>query len=452
MESFRINLLIFLHLLLLSFCLVFEFLSINCNALGQCLHTESSTLLQLKRGFTSGDLDTWQLSTNCCIWEGVKCDESSGRVIGLDLSYRHIAGSIPSCLLKGVDLQVLKIRGNQLHGAIPNEISPKCELQIIDLRDNQLDELIPRSLSNCQSLQILDLGNNNLKDTFPYWLGNMSSLRVLVLRSNKFHGKVGPFEVNHEINYAFSMLHVLDISFNNFGGKLCAECFNNFKSMMIDKIDTILDVTVNLFSQDYFLGLLTITNKAQQMTIQKFWTIFKSIDFSNNLFEGEIPITIGKLTSLQVLNMSHNYLIGKVIPHLGNLSQLESLDLSMNSLSGKIPQELVFLNFLEYLNLSYNKLVGSIPVGGQFFSFPSTSFEGNNGLCLLPCNTLVPRVNNTTISSDFRSQAPKNRRYLIILGILFGVGFGGSIALVVVFDVMCCDRSRRRRSRRPIDG
>ncbi|KAL0928939.1 hypothetical protein M5K25_000875 [Dendrobium thyrsiflorum] len=364
----------------------------------------------------------------------------------------RLTGSIPSCLLKGVYLQVLIIRGNQLHGAIPNKISPLCGLYMIDLRDNQLDELIPRSLSNCQLLEILDLGNNNIKDTFPYWLGNMSSLKVLVLRSNKFYGKVGPFEENLERNYAFSMLHVLDISFNNFSGNLCAECFNNFKSMMTDTISTVEYFSLLLYQKYYDFGSLTIMNKAQPMTIQKFWMIFKSIDFSNNCFEGDIPITIGQLTYLQVLNMSHNYLTGKIFPQLGNLSQLESLDLSMNSLSGKIPQELVSLKFLEYLNLSYNKLVGNIPVGAQFSTFPNTSFEGNNGLCLLPCNTSVPRVNNTTISSYLRNQAPNNRKYMIILGIIFGVGFGGSIAIVVVLDAKCCDRSRRIRSRRPIDG
>ncbi|XP_028556692.1 receptor-like protein 7 isoform X5 [Dendrobium catenatum] len=91
MDLFHINFVVFFQLPLLSFCLVFEFFSINCNALGQCLQAESSALLQLKRGFTSGDLDSWKQSTNCCIWEGVTCDESLGRVIGLDLSNQFIA-------------------------------------------------------------------------------------------------------------------------------------------------------------------------------------------------------------------------------------------------------------------------------------------------------------------------------------------------------------------------
>ncbi|KAL0928931.1 hypothetical protein M5K25_000866 [Dendrobium thyrsiflorum] len=65
------------------------------------------------------------------------------------------------------------------------------------------------------------------------------------------------------------MLHVLDISFNTFSGKLYAGCFNNFKSMIIDKTYAAQDVKFNI---------------AQQMKIQKLWMILKSIYFSTNLF------------------------------------------------------------------------------------------------------------------------------------------------------------------------
>ncbi|XP_028554337.1 receptor-like protein 7 [Dendrobium catenatum] len=311
----------------------------------------------------------------------------------LDLSMNRLTGSIPPCLFEDkINLHVLNLRGNLLHGAIPYGMSSKCTLQNIILRDNQLEGSLPRSLPNCQSLEILDLGNNKLNDTFPYWLGNMSSLRVLVLRSNKFHGLVGPLYGNHQINYSFSMLHVLDISSNNFSGKLDGECFTNLKSIMVNISDATQNFAYNLMGEYYDLDVLTIMNKGQLMTLQKFWKIFMSIDFSNNYFEGEIPLAIGQLVSLQVLNLSYNRLAGKIPPQLGNLPQLESLDLSMNNISGKIPHELVSLHFLSYLNLSYNNLVGKIPLEGQFCTFSKTSFEGNEGLCWSPCNTLVPKI------------------------------------------------------------
>ena len=57
------------------------------------------------------------------------------------------------------------------------------------------------------------------------------------------------------------------------------------------------------------------------------------------------------------------------------------MDLSRNRLFGKIPQQLTSLTFLEYLNLSQNQFIDPISQGGQFWTFQSSSFEGNFGLC-----------------------------------------------------------------------
>ena len=57
------------------------------------------------------------------------------------------------------------------------------------------------------------------------------------------------------------------------------------------------------------------------------------------------------------------------------------MDLSRNLLFGKIPQQLTSLTFLEYLNLSQYQFIDPISQGGQFWTFQSSSFEGNFGLC-----------------------------------------------------------------------
>ncbi|KAL0907576.1 hypothetical protein M5K25_021993 [Dendrobium thyrsiflorum] len=362
----------------------------------------------------------------------------------LDLSNNKFIGTIPPCLLEyGIRLLVLNLNGNQLHGAIPHGISPKCSLQIINLNDNQLEGLLPTSLSNCRSLLILDLGNNNLKDTFPYWLGNMSSLSILDIRSNKFYGLIGPPDGNHETNYAFPMMHIFDISSNNFSGNLSTKCFSGFKSMMTNELRGFDEFIILL--EEIYIYAVTIMNKGQLMTLQNDYSILAmSIDLSNNHFEGEIPSIIGKFVYLQVLNMSQNYLTGEISPKLGNLVRLESLDLSRNKIYGKIPQEFVLLHFLSYLNLSYNKLVGTVPQGGQLCSFTDTSFEGNEGLHWFSCNTLVLAVNNTTTSPpSLGGTSPNNRSYMIVLGIIFGVGFGGLMAVVLVLDAMFCNKARR---------
>ncbi|KAK9162008.1 hypothetical protein Syun_002910 [Stephania yunnanensis] len=108
---------------------------------------------------------------------------------------------------------------------------------------------------------------------------------------------------------------------------------------------------------------------------------FNAIDLSSNLFDGEIPTSIGDYKSLMSLNLSHNSLVGKIPSSLANLTQLESLDLSNNDLVGEIPSELTSLTFLSVLNVSQNHLIGMIPSGRQFDTFPNSSFEGNSRLC-----------------------------------------------------------------------
>ena len=98
---------------------------------------------------------------------------------------------------------------------------------MISLSQNHSHGPIPRSLVNCVMLEILDLGNNHINDVFPSWISILLELRVLILQSNGFHGIIE----KPETNFGFPKLRVIDLSNNNFIGKLPLEYFQIWKGM-----------------------------------------------------------------------------------------------------------------------------------------------------------------------------------------------------------------------------
>ena len=306
----------------------------------------------------------------------------------LDFSDNGLSGKIPSCLTENGNLAVLNLGKNKFSGTMPGEFPGNCVLQTLDVNGNLLEGKIPPSLANCKALEVLNLGNNGMNDTFPSWLKSISSLRVLVLRANKFHGPIGC----PDSNSTWPMLQIVDIAWNNFNGVLPEKCFSNWRAMMagedgVQSKPGHLRFKVLTFGEMYYQDAVTVTSKGQAMELVKVLTIFTSIDFSCNNFQGEIPQEIGELKSLHVLNLSGNGFTGQIISSIGQLRQLESLDLSLNKLSGEIPSQLAGLNFLSVLNLSFNQLVGRIPIGNQMQTFSENSYMGNTGLCGFPLNS-----------------------------------------------------------------
>ncbi|KAF8402607.1 hypothetical protein HHK36_010696 [Tetracentron sinense] len=368
----------------------------------------------------------------------------------LDLSNNSLSGLVPPCLADmSVTLGILNLRWNNLNGTIPRTFPDGCSLRTLDLNKNKLEGQVPRALANCTRLKVLDLGNNQINDTFPFWLQSLSLLQVLVLRSNRFHGSIEQHSetnqtfhgsIGHpENNHTFPALQIVDLSSNYFTGSLPSECFSRWQRMRISKDEAlpkfkhwIIKFRFLELSQLYYQDAVTVTSKGLEMELVKILTVFVSIDFSSNRFEGEIPEVIGTLESLYVLNLSHNALTGRIPSSLGNLKQLESLDLSQNKLNGEIPQQLESLTFLSSLNLSNNRLEGKIPQANQFQTFSEASFEGNIGLCGRPLATNCTGAEVASSSPPtFEETGSKSMIEFDWKFIWTGLGFGGGVGMVI---------------------
>ncbi|KAM3337204.1 hypothetical protein P3S68_031529 [Capsicum galapagoense] len=355
-------------------------------------------------------------------------------LIVLDLARNSLKGAIPQCLGNMSDqLEVLDAQHNSLSGNLLTTFSFGSALKSFNLHDNKLEGKIPRSLANCSKLEVLDLGKNHLDDTFPMWLGTLANLQVLSLRSNKLQGPVR----TSSSSTLFPQLRMVDLSSNAFTAELPTSLFRNLKAMR--RTDQTMKAPGDT-TQTYYQDSVTVVTKGLELKVVRILSLYTTMDFSNNKFEGHIPSMMGDLIALRVLNLSHNGLQGPIPPSLGKLSVVESLDLSSNKLSGEIPKQLASLTSLAVLNLSRNHLEGCIPKGNQFDTFENKSYEGNDGLRGFPVsgscgNNRIPETNNKTFVPDEESDSTflsELSWQAVLMGYGCGLFIGFSISYVML--------------------
>ncbi|GAV78373.1 LRR_1 domain-containing protein/LRRNT_2 domain-containing protein/LRR_4 domain-containing protein/LRR_6 domain-containing protein/LRR_8 domain-containing protein, partial [Cephalotus follicularis] len=353
----------------------------------------------------------------------------------LDLSNNSLDGMLPQCLGNiSNSLLLLNLQNNFFYGDIIRTFVNGCKLRMINLSQNRLQGNIPRSLASCTNLEFLNLGNNQIYDTFPSWLGTLTEFKVLILGSNEFHGEIE----EPKSEFDFPMLRIVDLSNNSFTGKLPSQQFEIWNAMKNFDADRLryLGQDTSYTILNYFYWTMVITNKGTETYYGRVQEFLVAIDLSSNRFEGEIPGDIGNMKALRLLNLSNNVLIGHIPSSFENLTQLEALDLSQNNLSGEIPQQLSQLSFLSFLNVSQNNLTGSIPQGGQFYTFPNNSFEGNSGLCGDPlskkCGTLPPPPSSTGEEGRSSSSLQEFGWRVVLMGYACGLVVGVFVGYIVM--------------------
>ncbi|OMO68921.1 hypothetical protein COLO4_29348 [Corchorus olitorius] len=384
-----------------------------------CLPEESSVLLQLKNTLSldskvsdscnstsPAKTNSWNETTNCCLWEGVTCDNDTAHVIALDLSCSWLVGSLPPNITL-VNLVHLDLSSNTLSGVITSELLAELKsLETLDLSNNNLTGEIPAFLCRMGSLEVLDLSINNLGGNIPTCLGSAYQRRLstIDIQMNKFQGKFPDF--------ASEYLQILALNDNQFEGLLprsLAKCtslaFLNVANNTLNDtfphwLGSLPDLKVLVLRSNRFHGGL-IENEIASYSFSS----LEVIDLSENMFTGSLPtIFFQNLTAMKsgsipsppappvteaasnpnapVFNCSVGNLYRSCMPDPIYWNYVEVvikrfpqklrvsnslkyrftiIDFSKNRFDGRIPEVLGELDSLKVLNLSSNHLTGSIP-------------------------------------------------------------------------------------------
>jgi serine/threonine protein kinase/Leucine-rich repeat (LRR) protein len=116
----------------------------------------------------------------------------------------------------------------------------------------------------------------------------------------------------------------------------------------------------------------------------------------------KIPTEIGRLTTMQILDLSHNSLLGTLPSTVGSLVDLVSIDVSNNVLTGTIPASFSGLLELEVMALYANQLSGSLPeFVGSLSSLTQLLLQSNNFQFQVPYE--VCNLTNATVRLDGNS-------------------------------------------------
>lgn len=387
-------------------------------------------MLDLRNNSLSGPID-------------LNCNNLS-KLFSLDLATNHFSGRLPD-LSNCRKLEVVSFAKNSLIGEIPNSYRNLTSLVFLSLSNNTFvnlsralsvlqncpkletlvltknfnGEQIPENVIGFKNLSLFALGNCKVTGKIPYWLRNCSNLQVLDLSWNHLDGEI-PNWIGH-----LEKLFYLDLSNNSLIGEI-PKSLTELKCLSNSRI-----CSSNLIPPSGIPLFVKRNQTAHGLQYNKPSNFPPSIYLSNNRINGTIWPEIGNLKQLHVLDLSRNNISGTIPDSISGMGNLETLDLSSNELSGTIPWSLNKLTFLSKFSVANNHLKGHIPTGGQFSSFPRSSFEGNQ-----LCGTIdTPCPNETKPNSKDTKSNSENSKNRLQKGSIFGImiGAGAGISLLLAF-------------------
>ncbi|CAJ1803108.1 unnamed protein product [Sphenostylis stenocarpa] len=335
--------------------------------------------------------------SDCCEWEGVKCNSSTGRVTELSLrnSVEQYINYSDFSVFK--DLKHLHLSlDNNIVGCVGNEGLPSLEvlelkldnaasiLSCVDGLSNlkslylsynsfntsSLHHVLETLSSKLSNLEVLDISGNTLTNDILPSLEGFTSLKELHLSQTELDSDLHIEGLCSKL----SNLEVLDLSQNNFkdcdiGSALRLSILTNLTNLALS-YNNIHNFVVREGSKSLSrLEELTLDgnmidgNKLRD-SLRALSSSIRVLSMSGNTFKGTIVAGDFKdLSNLQNLRLdgSRN-MENKFLKRIGELTSLKLLSVAYSDINGTLPQADWFkLKNLEELDLSYNKFDGPLP-------------------------------------------------------------------------------------------
>ncbi|XP_019151889.1 PREDICTED: receptor like protein 30-like [Ipomoea nil] len=396
---------------------------------------------------------SWNSSIDCCLWDGVTCDESTGQVIELDLSCSQLYGTIDSnsILFRLSYLKKLNLAGNDLSGSFSSlhKFGNFSYLTHLNLSSSYFYGQIPMEILRLPNLYSLDLSKLSEvilePPSFKFLLQNSTQIREIVLdeiplystmpKNLSFHittlslsqtvsdtGLRGslPSSIFHlpnlrklDLNFNFdltvdiqnsrwnssSSLTYLDLGYTTCPPNIIESIANLSRLQYLGLASCGLsnEVSETIINLEQLTGLDLSDNylegKFSDLSFIKLWRLKKLYLYNNNI-TGNFPSSITNITQLQVLSVPENSLYGTLPSSLfSNLSTLYILNLGENRFHGPIPPSLFKNKNLFVLDLSSNNFSGTIDVSVLSYLQRLMELELSNNCISLVSNT---KTNNAT--------------------------------------------------------
>ncbi|XP_057448802.1 probable LRR receptor-like serine/threonine-protein kinase At3g47570 [Lotus japonicus] len=261
----------------------------------------------------------------------------------LQVSVNKLSGTFPPCFYNMSSLILFSAGVNEFDGSLPpNMFHTLPNLKLFIIGGNRISGPIPTSLSNASNLDYLEISENNFIGQVPS-VEKLQHLRWVQMFSNHLGNKsTNDLDFLKSLTNCSKLQHLV-IADNNFGGPL-PNSVGNLSSQL-----SYLGLGYNYISGKIPVELGNLIN----LTL---------LDLKSNHFEGTIPVAFGKFQKMQLLDLGGNKVSGDIPASLGNLTQLFHLGLEENNLEGNIPPSIGNCQKLQFLNLSRNNLKGTIPV------------------------------------------------------------------------------------------